>query len=180
MNLEKVIFGAFVILSCTLNFGFFIGDITDPEQHHSFELGATIVVNLIAMTLKFGDRTHIGAVHLATSIVAVLQLIAAAVVWIWATRVSGLPSEFSDVFGFGSILGVSVPILVTLLCVIGMTILTGLKSDGDNVYGGGTILDPANGKTYNAKVTVIEGGRKLEMRGSILFIGRTQTWVRAE
>ena len=64
--------------------------------------------------------------------------------------------------------------------VIGMTILTGLKPNGDNVYGGGTILDPANGKTYNAKVTVIEGGRKLEMRGSILFIGRTQTWVRAE
>lgn len=37
--------------------------------------------------------------------------------------VSGLPAEFSDVFGFGSILGVSVPILVTLVCVIGMTIL---------------------------------------------------------
>ena len=64
--------------------------------------------------------------------------------------------------------------------VIGMTILAGLKMDGDNVYGGGTILDPANGKTYKAKVTVIEGGKKLEMRGSILFFGRTQTWVRAE
>ena len=64
--------------------------------------------------------------------------------------------------------------------VVGMTILTGLKPDGDNVYASGTILDPANGKTYNAKVTVIEGGRKLEMRGSVLFIGRTQTWVRAE
>jgi len=64
--------------------------------------------------------------------------------------------------------------------VIVMTILTGLKQDGDNVYAGGTILDPANGKTYNAKVTVIEGGRKLEMRGSVLFIGRTQTWVRAD
>lgn len=37
--------------------------------------------------------------------------------------VSGMPSEFSDVFGFGSILGLSVPILVTLLCVIGMTVL---------------------------------------------------------
>ncbi len=62
--------------------------------------------------------------------------------------------------------------------VIGMTILTGLKKEGDNVYGGGRILDPKNGKTYNAKLTVIEGGKKLEMRGSILFIGRTQTWVR--
>lgn len=62
--------------------------------------------------------------------------------------------------------------------VIGMTILNGLKKEGDNVYGGGKILDPKNGKTYNAKVTVIEGGKKLEMRGSFLFIGRTQTWIR--
>ena len=64
--------------------------------------------------------------------------------------------------------------------VIGMTILTGLKKDGDNVYSGGSILDPNNGKTYNAKVTVIDGGNKLEMRGSILFIGRTQTWIRVD
>ena len=64
--------------------------------------------------------------------------------------------------------------------VVGMTVLTGLKKEGDNVYGGGRILDPNNGKSYNARVTVIEGGKKLEMRGSILFIGRTQTWIRAE
>lgn len=62
--------------------------------------------------------------------------------------------------------------------VIGMTILTGLKKEGEGVYGGGQILDPKNGKTYNAKVTVIDGGKKLEMRGSILFFGRTQTWIR--
>lgn len=64
--------------------------------------------------------------------------------------------------------------------VLGMTILSGLKKEGDAVYGGGQILDPNNGKTYNAKLTVIEGGSKLEMRGSILFIGRTQTWLRTE
>ena len=64
--------------------------------------------------------------------------------------------------------------------VIGMTILTGLKKEGDNVYAGGRILDPNNGKTYNAKVTVIDEGKKLEMRGSILFIGRTQTWIRVD
>jgi uncharacterized protein (DUF2147 family) len=62
--------------------------------------------------------------------------------------------------------------------VIGMTILSGLKKESDYVYGGGRILDPKNGKTYNAKVTVIDGGKKLEMRGSILFFGRTQTWIR--
>ncbi|MDK9716181.1 MAG: DUF2147 domain-containing protein [Sulfuritalea sp.] len=64
--------------------------------------------------------------------------------------------------------------------VIGMTILSDLKKESDTVWSGGKILDPNNGKSYNAKVTVIDGGRKLEMRGSILFIGRTQTWVRAE
>ncbi len=93
MNLEKVIFGAFVILACTLNFGFFIGEIDNPKHHHEFELAAAVVVNLIAMTLKFGDRTHIGAVHLATSIVAVIQLLAASIYWVWATEVAGLPSE---------------------------------------------------------------------------------------
>jgi Ca2+/H+ antiporter, TMEM165/GDT1 family len=93
VNLEKVIFGAFVILACTLNFCFFVGDIDNPQHHHQLELAATFVVNLIAMTLKFGDRTHIGAVHLATSIVAVIQLLGASLVWMWATRVAGLPTE---------------------------------------------------------------------------------------
>jgi lysylphosphatidylglycerol synthetase-like protein (DUF2156 family) len=83
MNLEKVVFGFFVILSCTLNFGFFIGDIDRPELHHPGELFAAVVVNLIALVLKFGDRTHIGATHLATSLAACLQLLAASLVWTW-------------------------------------------------------------------------------------------------
>jgi hypothetical protein len=48
MNLEKVVFGFFVLLAATLNFGFFIGDIGDPELHNSYELYAAVVVNLIA------------------------------------------------------------------------------------------------------------------------------------
>jgi hypothetical protein len=89
MNLEKVVFGFFIILAATLNFGFFVGDFENPSHHHVYELFAAIVVNLIATVLKFGDRTHIGAVHLATSLVADLQLIAAALVWTWAVYVSG-------------------------------------------------------------------------------------------
>jgi hypothetical protein len=89
MNLEKVVFGFFIILAATLNFGFFVGDFENPNHHHVYELFAAIVVNLIATVLKFGDRTHIGAVHLATSLVADLQLIAAALVWTWAVYVSG-------------------------------------------------------------------------------------------
>ena len=88
MNLEKVIFGFFVLLAATLNFGFFIGDIDDPTLHNVYELFAAVVVNLIATVLKFGDRTQIGAVHLATSLVADLQLIAAALTWAYATQIS--------------------------------------------------------------------------------------------
>ena len=86
MNLEKVVFGFFVLLAATLNFGFFLGDISNPALHNVYELFAAIVVSLIATVLKFGDRTQIGAVHLATSLVADLQLIAAALVWTFADK----------------------------------------------------------------------------------------------
>ncbi|WP_168582605.1 DUF6394 family protein [Gephyromycinifex aptenodytis] len=89
MNLEKVVFGFFVLLAATLNFGFFLGDINNPSVHNILELYAAVVVNIIATVLKFGDRTQVGAVHLATSLVADIQLIAAAGVWIWANQVVG-------------------------------------------------------------------------------------------
>ena len=88
MNLEKVVFGFFVLLAATLNFGFFLGDMRDPDLHNPFELFAAVVVNLIALVLKFGDRTQIGAVHLATSLVADLQLIAASLVFAGAVYIS--------------------------------------------------------------------------------------------
>jgi len=88
MNLEKVIFGFFIVLALTLNFGFFIGEFDNPEHHNVYELFAVIVVNLIATVLKFGDRTQMGAVLLATSLVADLQLIAAALVWGMAVHVN--------------------------------------------------------------------------------------------
>ncbi len=95
MNLEKVVFGFFVVLAATLNFGFFLGDIGVPELHNPYELYAAVVVSLIATVLKFGDRTQMGAVHLATSLVADLQLIAACVVLVLAEHVwaSGLDAS---------------------------------------------------------------------------------------
>ena len=88
MNLEKVVFGFFVLLAATLNFGFFLGDMRDAGLHNPFELFAAVVVNLIALVLKFGDRTQIGAVHLATSLVASLQLVGAALMYGYAIYVS--------------------------------------------------------------------------------------------
>lgn len=87
MNLEKVVFGFFVLLALTLNFGFVMGDIDDPTHHHVYELFAAIIVSLIATIFKFGDRTHMGAVLLSTSLVADLQLLAAALVWGMAEHV---------------------------------------------------------------------------------------------
>jgi len=88
MNFEKVIFAFFIVLALTLNFGFFLGDIENPVHHNVYELFAAIVVSLIATVLKAGDKTHLGAVLLATSLVADLQLIVAAIIWAIAVHVT--------------------------------------------------------------------------------------------
>jgi len=90
MNREKVVFGFFIILALTLNVGFVLGDIDNPAHHEVFELFLALVVSLICTVLKFGDRSHLGALLLATSLVADLQLIAAAVVWAYAEQISAL------------------------------------------------------------------------------------------
>jgi hypothetical protein len=118
MNLEKVVFGFFILLAATLNFGFVYGDIDDPTLHHRWELFAAVAVNLVAAVLKFGDRTHIGAVHLASSLVALLQLFAATAVWVMATGPGGelTPADMASVVALaaGALLAnvVSVVIMV--------------------------------------------------------------------
>jgi len=89
MNLEKVIFGFFIVLALTVNFGFVMGDIDNPLHHNVYELSAAILINFFATGLKLGDRSHIGAVLLATSLVADLQLIAAAMVWTVTEHIIG-------------------------------------------------------------------------------------------
>lgn len=81
MNFEKVVFAFFIILALSLNFGFFIGDLSDPDHHHQYELFAALAVSLVCTIMKFGDRTQFGSTVLASSLVADLQLIAAVIVW---------------------------------------------------------------------------------------------------
>ncbi|MEA1917794.1 MAG: DUF6394 family protein [Campylobacterota bacterium] len=95
MNISKIISGFFFILAMTLNFGFFYGDLTNIVEHSSYELFAAIVVNLIATVLKLGDKTQIGSVLLATSLVADIQLIAAATLWAFSLYVSATFSQES-------------------------------------------------------------------------------------
>ena len=98
MNSEKVVFGFFIVLALTLNFGFFLGDMTDLSHHSVYELYAAIIVSLIATVLKFGDSSHMGAVFLSTSLVADLQLVAAALAWGLAehTSSSGVTPEVAS------------------------------------------------------------------------------------
>jgi len=89
MNREKVVFSFFMIMALTLNFGFFIGEVDNPNHHNAYELFAVIVVNLIATVLKFGDRSQMGAMLLATSLVALVQLFSASIVWAYVVNIQG-------------------------------------------------------------------------------------------
>lgn len=64
--------------------------------------------------------------------------------------------------------------------IVGMEIIRGLKQEGsDNLWaGGGKILDPENGKEYTVRMTPLEGGKKLQVRGYIGPLYRTQVWLR--
>lgn len=85
MNLEKVIFGFFILLALTLNLAFVVGDIDNPHHHNIWLLFVAIIINFIATGLKLGDRSQIGALLLSASLVADLQLIVTASVWTLAS-----------------------------------------------------------------------------------------------
>ncbi len=92
MYSEKVVAGFFIVLSLTLNAGFVYGEIDNISHHSVYELIAALAVNLIATTMKLGDKTQVGSVLLATSLVADIQLIASAAIWGYATNVIGTVS----------------------------------------------------------------------------------------
>jgi uncharacterized protein (DUF2147 family) len=64
----------------------------------------------------------------------------------------------------------------------GMLILRNVKlSAADaNVTEGGDITDPTNGNVYRVRLTVLEGGKKLQVRGYLGPFYRTQIWHRAD
>ncbi|AMO23874.1 DUF2147 domain-containing protein [Ramlibacter solisilvae] len=65
--------------------------------------------------------------------------------------------------------------------MVGLEIIRGArKADGKDVWEDGKILDPENGREYRLRLTPVDAGKKLEVRGSFGPFGRTQTWVRAQ
>jgi hypothetical protein len=82
MNLERVVFGFVTILALTFTFAFVSGDIDNASHHNVWVLTIAILVNLIATGLKLGDRSQIGALLLASSLVVNVMLISARIIWI--------------------------------------------------------------------------------------------------
>ncbi len=62
--------------------------------------------------------------------------------------------------------------------LMGLVILKDFSPDGD-IWTGGTVTDPENGKTYKGKITPISKDT-LELRGfvGISMFGRNETWKR--
>ncbi len=127
MNFEKVIFGFFVVLALTLNFGFFLGELDNPAHHSVFELFAVIIVNFIATVLKFGDRSQIGAVLLATSLVADLQLVTAATYWtvvVHVTETGLTPEVMASIVSFTG--GALIANIISAVILVAETLMSRL------------------------------------------------------
>lgn len=122
MNMSKVLAGFFIILAMTINFGFFYGSPEDLMQHSKYELFLAIVVNLIATVFKFGDKTQVGAVMLATSLVADIQLIASASIWAYALYGAGTMDVESSVAIVSLSGGALLANIVSVILFIGDTL----------------------------------------------------------
>jgi uncharacterized protein (DUF2147 family) len=62
----------------------------------------------------------------------------------------------------------------------GLVLFDNAHADGTDTWSGGEIVDPNNGKVFKLRLKAIAGGSKLEVRGSLGPLHRTQTWVRVE
>lgn len=116
MRNERIWFGFFVILALTLNFGFVYGDIDNPAHHDALELFAAFVVSIVCTILKFGDRSPLGALLLATSLVADVQLLVAIMVWAFHSGAIE-PTSMSTVVSFAAGAMIANAISVVLLMI---------------------------------------------------------------
>ncbi|MDZ7748395.1 MAG: DUF6394 family protein [Halofilum sp. (in: g-proteobacteria)] len=124
MNLERVVFGFFIILALTLNVAFVVGDIDEPAHHSVWILTLAILVSLIATGLKLGDRSQVGALLLAASLVADLLLISARVVWVTAeTETATGPSPESMLTIVSLAAAALVANVVSTLILVGDTLM---------------------------------------------------------
>jgi hypothetical protein len=102
MNKNGIFSGVFIFLALTLNFDFVYGGFDNMSHHSIYILYSAIVVNIIGTILKLGDRTKLGSLLVSTSIVALIQLVFAAILWSWYNNY-GTPVSDSNIFSIVSI-----------------------------------------------------------------------------
>ena len=125
MNLERVVFGFVIILALTFTFAFVIGDIDNPSHHNVWMLTIAILINLIATGLKLGDRSQVGALLLASSLVVDVLLIAARVVWVvYADETDLGPSADSMANIVSLAAGALLASIVTVVILVGDTLIS--------------------------------------------------------
>jgi uncharacterized protein (DUF2147 family) len=63
---------------------------------------------------------------------------------------------------------------------LGLEIIRGMQQEEADKYGGGTILDPRDGKVYHATLKVTPDGQTLVVRGylGIEMLGKNEYWTR--
>jgi hypothetical protein len=125
MNLERVAFGFVIILALSFTFAFVMGDINNASHHNVWILTIAILVNLIATGLKLGDRSQVGALLLASSLVSDLLLIIARIIWvITETETAVGPSRESMVNIVSLASGALVAGVITVVILVGDTLIS--------------------------------------------------------
>ncbi len=125
MNLERVVFGFVIILALAFTFAFVMGDIDDASHHNVWMLTIAILIQLIATGLKLGDRSQVGALLLAGSLVVDVLLIAARVVWIITenqTATGPNPESMANIVSLAA--GALIASLVTVVILVGDTLIS--------------------------------------------------------
>jgi len=125
MNLERVVFGFVTILALTFTYAFASGDIDNASHHNVWVLTIAILINLIATGLKLGDRSQVGTLMLASSLVVNVMLISARIVWIineGETATGPSPESLANIVSLAS--GALVASIVTVVIIVGDTLIS--------------------------------------------------------
>jgi hypothetical protein len=125
MNLERVVFGFVIILALAFSFAFVMGDIDNASHHNVWLLTIAILINLIATGLKLGDRSQVGALLLASSLVVDVLLITARVIWVIdenQTAIGPSPESMANIVSLAG--GALLAGIVTVVIVVSDTLLS--------------------------------------------------------
>ena len=125
MNLERVVFGFVIILALSFTFAFVMGDIDSASHHNVWILTIAILINLIATCLKLGDRSQVGTLLLASSLVVDVLLITARVIWVTAENQTALgpsPESMTNIVSLAA--GALVASFITVIVLVGDTLIS--------------------------------------------------------